>query len=617
MKLERPHPGWHLLPSDEEIAGLRLSSEIQRALEGAFFAVNLLLKLENGVEKRFGARRAAGNVNVDGNDLIAALHDGVIVEDAAGGCASAHGNDPLGLRHLVVKQANDGSHFLREAAGDNHQIGLARRGAENFCAKTRDVKSRRSHGQHFNGAAGEAKTERPDGAFARPVDGLVKRREDDAFVFEELPEIVGLGECDVLPQGYAHLFLVKVIFAQRDVGDKSQFEVGGLQRKIRQQQALVEKASDTKHNFAKLRAGFKIGVSGSGFRQGEDAIDNGLEAAGGDEFHYRVQFGLGAHVRAEERKLAAEQEAEIKLGIVAGRCPARDQTASWSETGEALFPGSRADVFENDVDAALASDAANFLADFLRFVVDHVIGAKLLGFLELFVAPGRGDDARAEEFGDLYRGAADTAPCSQDEHVFAGLQLGPGDEHVPGGLEDERNRSSFFERQIFRVRQAIYFRGAHEFSTAAVNHVPKIGGLPAVVVQAGYASAAFAAANQRSEDDLLADASRGYIRADLSDLAGDVAAGNVRQRNRHVGQTAPDPQVEVIQRTGFNAHEHLVRADGGVRCVRVPQDVRPAVLVKNDCFHETSGARLRARKVASMEKSVQNAACIDTDQAAP
>ena len=141
--------------------------------------------------------------------------------------------------------------------------------------------------------------------------------------------------------------------------------------------------------------------------------------------------------------------------------------------------------------------------------------------------------------------------------------------------------------------------------------------MPAAVVQAGYASGAFAAANQRREHDLLADASRGYIRADLSDLARNVASGNVRQRNRHVGQTAPDPQVEVIQRTGLNAHEHLVRPDGGIRCVRVLQDVRPAVLMKNNCFHETSGAQIRARKVASMEKSVQNAACIDTDQAAP
>src|SRR5216683_4141034 len=587
MKLERPHPGWHLLPSDEEIAGLRLSSEIQHALEGAFFAVNLLLELENGVEKRFGARRAAGNVNVDGNDLIAALHDGVIVEDAAGGCASAHGNDPLGLRHLVVKLANDGSHFLREAAGDNHQIGLARRGAENFCAKTRDVKARRSHGHHFNGAAGEAKPERPDGAFARPVDGLVKRGEDDAFVLQQLAEIVRLRKGDVFPQGYAHLFLVKVIFAQREVGDKSQFEAGGLQRKIRQQQALVEKASDTKHNFAKLRAGFKIGVSGSGFRQGEDAIDNGLEAAGGDEFHYRVQFGLGAHVRAEERKLAAEQEAEIKLGIVAGRCAARDQTASWSETGEALFPSSRADVFEDDVDAALASDAANFLADFLRFVVNQVIGAELPGFLELFVGAGRGDDARAEEFGDLYRGAADTAPCSQDEHVFARLQLGAGDKHVPGGLEDERNRSSLFERQIFRVRQAIHFRGAREFGAAAVNHIAKIGGLPAVVVQTSYASRAFAAANQRREHDLLADANRGDIRANLRDFAGNVATGNVRQRDRHVGQAASDPEIEVIESAGLDAHEDIIRAQWGRRRVGISQNVGSAVLLKHDRFQLT------------------------------
>src|SRR6266702_1491033 len=246
-----------------------------------------------------------------------------------------------------------------------------------------------------------------------------------------------------------------------------------------------------------------------------------------------------------------------------------------------------------------------------------MIGAKLPGFLELFIAAGRGDDASPEEFGDLYRSAADTAPCSQDEHVFAGLQLGPGDKHVPGGLEDERYRSSLFETQIFRVRQAIHFRGADEFSATAVDHVAKIGGLPAVVVQAGYASRAFAAANQRREHDLLADASRGYIRADLSDLARNVASGNVRQRNRHVRQTAADPEVKVIQRAGLDAHENLIWLDLWLGVVLVLENFRPAVLMKNDCFHGTSGARLRARKVAAMEKSVQNAACIDTDQAAP
>src|SRR5260370_5838032 len=88
------------------------SGKIQGAPEGTLLIVNLLLELKNRVEDGFGARRAAGDVGINGDDLIAALHDGVIIEDAAGSGASAHGDDPLGLGHLIVKLADDGSHFL-------------------------------------------------------------------------------------------------------------------------------------------------------------------------------------------------------------------------------------------------------------------------------------------------------------------------------------------------------------------------------------------------------------------------------------------------------------------------------------------------------------------------
>ena len=174
--------------------------EIQCALERTLFAVDFFLELEDGVEDGFGARRATGDVDVHGDNLIATLHDGVIVEDAAAGRASSHGDDPLGLRHLIVKLANDGSHFLREAAGNDHQIGLARRGAENFGAEAREVKSGSGHGHHFDGAAGESEAERPDGAFARPVHGFVERREDDAFIFEEVPEVFRLSQRDVFAE---------------------------------------------------------------------------------------------------------------------------------------------------------------------------------------------------------------------------------------------------------------------------------------------------------------------------------------------------------------------------------------------------------------------------------
>src|SRR5258708_7323630 len=180
------------------------SGKIQSALEGALLVVDFFLKLEDGVKKGFWTRRAAGNVNINGNDLIAALDDGVIVENAAGSGASAHGDNPLGLGHLIVKLADHRCHFLRDAAGDNHQIGLAGRGAENFGAKARDVKASSGHGHHFNGAASQSEPERPDRTLARPIYSLIERGEDNAFVLEKLAEVVGFGQRDVFAERCTH-----------------------------------------------------------------------------------------------------------------------------------------------------------------------------------------------------------------------------------------------------------------------------------------------------------------------------------------------------------------------------------------------------------------------------
>jgi hypothetical protein len=189
----------------EKIAALTVSDctgftsgEVEGALERTLFGIDLFLELENGEKNGLGARRATGNVDVDRNDLIAALINGVVIEDAAGGSAGTHGDDPLVLGHLIVKLANHGTHFYGEASGDNHEVGLARRGAKNFGAETGEVETRGCHGHHFDGAAGESETERPDGAFAGPVHGFIELGEDDAFVLKELAKIVGFGERNAL-----------------------------------------------------------------------------------------------------------------------------------------------------------------------------------------------------------------------------------------------------------------------------------------------------------------------------------------------------------------------------------------------------------------------------------
>ena len=82
----------------------------------------------------------------------------------------------------------------------------------------------------------------------------------------------------------------------------------------------------------------------------------------------------------------------------------------------------------------------------------------------------------------------------------------------------------------------------------------------------------------------MADAHGGDIRANLRDFAGDVATGNVRQWNGHIGKAAPDPEVEMIQRASLDAHEHFVVANDRVWRVLVFEDVRCTMLMKSDGF---------------------------------
>jgi hypothetical protein len=186
--------------------------EVEGALEGAFFGFDFFLELEDAEKDCFRTRRATGDVNVHGDDLVAALHDGVVVKDTAGGSAGSHGDDPLGFGHLIVELADDRSHFYGQTAGDNHEIGLARRGTEDFGAEASDVKTRGGHGHHFDGAASEPEAERPDRAFAGPIHGFVELREDNAFVLEKFAEVVGFGESDAFAEGGFHVVL-RAIFA--------------------------------------------------------------------------------------------------------------------------------------------------------------------------------------------------------------------------------------------------------------------------------------------------------------------------------------------------------------------------------------------------------------------
>jgi hypothetical protein len=86
---------------------------------------------------------------------------------------AAHADDPLWVWHLVVALAQGGCHFVCEGAGHDHDVGLARRGAEDDAQAVLVVAW---HGDvhHFDAAAGEGECEGPEGALSAPIDELIE-----------------------------------------------------------------------------------------------------------------------------------------------------------------------------------------------------------------------------------------------------------------------------------------------------------------------------------------------------------------------------------------------------------------------------------------------------------
>lgn len=142
---------------------------------GDLGVAHLALELEDAVHEGFGGRRAAGDVDVDRDDTVAATDDTVaVVVVAATVGAAAHGDDPSGLRHLIVDLAKSRGHLVGQGTGDNHDVGLARRSTEN---NTEAILIVTGGGKvhHFDGTAGETECHGPQRGLAGPVGDDVER----------------------------------------------------------------------------------------------------------------------------------------------------------------------------------------------------------------------------------------------------------------------------------------------------------------------------------------------------------------------------------------------------------------------------------------------------------
>src|SRR5688500_6306402 len=153
---------------------------------GHVLVLDALLQEDDALEQRLGPRRAAGHVHVDGDDLVDALGDGVAVPvGAAAVGARPHGDDVLGVGHLLVETADRHGHLVGDGAGDDHEVGLPGAGRERDDTEAHDVVARRAECRaHLDGAAGQAPLVHPQAVLAGGIEEVAERLRDLAGLDE-------------------------------------------------------------------------------------------------------------------------------------------------------------------------------------------------------------------------------------------------------------------------------------------------------------------------------------------------------------------------------------------------------------------------------------------------
>lgn len=275
--------------------------------------------------------------------------------------------------------------------------------------------------------------------------------------------------------------------------------------------------------------------------------------------------------------------AEVNSSFIAGGGAASDQAACKGQAAQTFVPSGLADMLENDVNATAVGQALHFHRDFLLRVVNQLVGAEFTSLGELHRGAGRGDHTRTGRLGQLDSGGADAAARAENKDCFTGGEASPREKHVPGREKNQGKGVRFLEGGSFGHGDNIGSRSRNEFGAAAVEALAQQSVLRALVVVALETFPTFPAGDAGLEEDFIAGTSVGDGLAHSDDFSGDVAAGNVRERDS--GKAAADPKVEMVESAGTNANEDGGRADHGVGDVGIFQNLGTAVFFKEDRLH--------------------------------
>jgi hypothetical protein len=285
-----------------------------------------------------------------------------------------------------------------------------------------------------------------------------------------------------------------------------------------------------------------------------------------------------------ELELLLEQHHQVHLRRNAGGRSAGDQPAAALERQHGARPGVSADVFEDDIDAALLGQLADNALEAVFAVIDDVIGAKSLGRLDLGVGPNGGDHRAADFLGELDRSRADAGAACMDQDGFARLELCVVKQHVLDRAEGDGRDRGAHSADAGRCRNQKSCRQIDLFLGEAVEmeavHTADMFAEIVAAFAAGTAQTAGAGAVDRNQ--LSRDQTRNTL-SDGVDRARSLCADDQRHLALGEGHAAPSPDVDMVERDSLDRNGDFTDARGRRR--RQIDRLKLAILDQLQCPH--------------------------------
>ncbi len=327
-------------------------------------------------------------------------------------------------------------------------------------------------------------------------------------------------------------------------------------------------SADAQDDLAEVGRGRHQPVALGSLLERQHAVDHRAQAVCGEELSEAVEesrheAGLlveraGPQRRAEDRKPAREQLAQVDLGGATAHESDHDQPAAGGERCEVALEVWRADRVENHVDTTAASRLPRRCHEVAAAIVDRGVGAEAEAAHALVVGASGDDHHPADRLDQDDRGGAYAAAAAVDQHTAAGAQTGEAKHRKEHRQERLRESGSFLEWHQL---------GDGHHAAGGDHHLLGVA----------------AAGEQRHRP--IARLPAAHPGARLHHLAGALESEDLGGAGRGRVLALALQQVGAVEGGGKHAQAQLAAAESRRHDLAEPQDALVAGLVEDDRLH--------------------------------